>query len=47
MGQAPRQSITDFLSNLGETYNIPNEEGEIFKRNYTFIGIDKFFVCLG
>lgn len=27
MGQAPRQSITDFLSNLGETYNIPNEEG--------------------
>lgn len=29
LGQAPRQSITDFLSNLGETYNIPQEEGFI------------------
>ena len=28
MGQAPRQSITDFLTNLGESYNIPTEEGE-------------------
>ena len=27
LGQAPQQSITDFLSNLGETYNIPQEEG--------------------
>ena len=29
LGQAPRQSITDFLSTLGETYNIPQEEGNI------------------
>lgn len=28
MGQAPRQTIADFLSNLGENYSIPQGESE-------------------
>ena len=27
MGQAPRQTIADFLSGLGDTYNIPQGGG--------------------